>query len=332
MLHMSRREYITLLGGAAATWPIAARAQQGERVRRVGIFMPGAADNSEYQDRNVAFLQALAEKGWAVGRNARFDYRWGAGQIERYRAFAEELVALAPDVILGNGTATVRALQQTTRSVPIVFANITDPVGNGLVASLARPGGNTTGFISQEMGFSGKWLELLKEVAPRVTRVAVVRDSAIASQVGLLGAMQSVAPALGIELRAVEVQDPDEIRRAITDFAREPNGGLIVSAGARAVLHRELIVMLAAQSRLPAVYPFRTFVSAGGLMSYGADTIDVYRQAAGYVDRILKGEKPADLPVQAPTKYELVINLKTAKALGLTVPPTLLARADEVIE
>jgi putative ABC transport system substrate-binding protein len=226
----------------------------------------------------------------------------------------------------------VRALQQTTRSVPIVFANITDPVGNGLVASLARPGGNTTGFIAQEMGFGGKWLELLKEVAPRVTRVAVVRDSAIASQVGLLGAMQSAAPALGIELRAVDVQDPDEIRRAITDFAREPNGGLIVSAGARAVLHRELIVMLAAQSRLPAVYPFRTFVSGGGLMSYGADTIYVYRQAAHYVDRILKGEKPADLPVQVPTKYELAINLKTAKALGLEVPPSLLARADEVIE
>src|SRR4029077_3068914 len=277
-------------------------------------------------------LQALAEKGWVVGRNARFDYRWGAGQIGRYPAFAEELVALAPDVILGNGTATVRALQQTTRSVPIVFANITDPVGNGLVASLARPGGNTTGFIAQEMGFGGKWLELLKEVAPRVTRVAVVRDSAIASQVGLLGAMQSAAPALRIELRAVDVQDPDEIRRAITDFAREPHGGLIVSAGARAVLHRELIVMLAAQSRLPAVYPFRTFVSGGGLMSYGADTIYVYRQAAHYVDRILKGEKPADLPVQVPTKYELAINLKTAKALGLTVPPTLLARADEVIE
>ena len=330
---MRRREFITLLGGTAAGWPLEARAQQQpERIRRIGIFMPGAADNSEFQDRNVAFLQALAEKGWSVGRNARFDYRWGSGQIGRYPAFAEELVALAPDVILGNGTATVRALQQTTRSVPIVFANVTDPVGNGLVASLARPGGNTTGFISQEMGFSGKWLELLKEVAPRVTRVVVVRDSAIGSQIGLLGAMQSVAPALGIELRAVEAQDPDEIRRAITDFAREPNGGLIVTAGARAVLHRELIVTLAAQSRLPAVYPFRTFVTGGGLMSYGADTIYVYRQAAHYVDRILKGEKPADLPVQVPTKYELVINLQTAKALGLTFPPALLARADEVIE
>ncbi len=327
----TRREFIKVLGGAAA-WPLVAHAQQPERMRRIGIFMPGKADNSEFQDRNVAFLQALAEKGWALGRNARFDYRWGAGQIERYPAFAEELVALAPDVILGNGTATVRALQQATRSVPIVFANITDPVGNGLVASLARPGGNTTGFISQEMGFSGKWLELLKEVAPRVTRVAVMRDSAISSQVGLLGAMQSAAPALGMELRAVEVQDPDEIRRAITDFAREPNGGLIVSGGARALLHRELIVMLAAQSGLPAVYPFRAFVSGGGLMSYGADTIYVYREAARYVDRILKGEKPADLPVQAPTKYELVINLKTTKALGLDVPPSLLARADEVIE
>ena len=328
---MKRREFIAGFGGAAA-WPLMARAQQGERTRRIGIFMPGAADNSEYQDRNAAFLQALAEKGWAVGRNTRFDYRWGAGQIERYRAFAEELVALAPDVILGNGTATVRALQEATRSVPIVFANITDPVGNGLVRSLARPGGNMTGLISSEMGFSGKWLELLKEVAPQVTRVAVLRDSAIASQVGLLGAMQSAAPALGVELRPVDVNDPKEINRAITDFARVPNGGLIVSAGARAVLHRELIVMLAAQSRLPAVYPFRTFVNGGGLMSYGADTIYVYRQAADYVDRILRGEKPADLPVQTPNKLELVINLKTAKALGLEVPPTLLARADEVIE
>jgi len=329
---MNRRALIAGLGGAVAAWPLKARAQQGEPPRRIGIFMPGAADSSEYQDRNAAFLQALAEKGWAVGRNIRFDYRWGAGEIERYRAFAVELVALAPDVIVGSGTATVRALQQATRSVPIVFANITDPVGNGLVASLALPGGNATGLMSQEMGFSGKWLELLKEVAPQVTRVAVLRDSAIASQVGLLGAMQSAAPALGVELRPVDVNDPKEINRAITDFARVPNGGLIVSAGARAVLHRELIVMLAAQSRLPAVYPFRTFVNGGGLMSYGADTIYVYRQAADYVDRILRGEKPADLPVQTPNKLELVINLKTAKALGLEVPPTLLARADEVIE
>jgi putative tryptophan/tyrosine transport system substrate-binding protein len=242
------------------------------------------------------------------------------------------LVALGPDVILGNGTATVTALQQVTRTVPIVFANITDPVGSGLVASLARPGGNATGFTSSEMGFSGKWLELLKEVAPSVTRVAVMRDSAIASQIGLLGGIQSVAPALGVELRPVDLRDPDEIKRAITDFAREPNGGLIVMAGARAVLHGELIVMLAAQNRLPAVYPFRNHVTGGGLISYGADTVYVYRQAAGYIDRILKGAKPADLPVQAPTKFELVINLKTAKALGLTVPATLLARADEVIE
>ena len=326
-----RREFITLVGGAAAAWPLEVHAQ-GERTRRIGIFMPGAADHSEYQDRNVAFLQALAEKGWAVGRNTRFDYRWGAGQIERYRAFAEELVALAPDVILGNGTATVRALQQATRTVPIVFANVTDPVGSGLVASLARPGANTTGFTAQEMGFSGKWLELLKAIAPQLTRVAVMRDSAIASQVGLLGAMQSAAPTLGVELRPVEVHEPDEIKRAITDFAREPRGGLVVAAGARAVLHQDLIVRLAAQNRLPAVYPFRTFVTGGGLLSYGPDTIDVYRQAADYVDRILKGEKPADLPVQAPTKYELVINLKTAKALGLDVPAMLLARADEVIE
>jgi putative ABC transport system substrate-binding protein len=329
---IGRREFIAALGGVAAVWPLETRAQQGERTRRIGIFMPGAADNSEYQDRNAAFLQALAEKGWVVGRNTRLDYRWGAGQIESYRAFAEELVALAPDVIVGSGTATVRALQQATRSVPIVFANITDPVGNGLVASLARPGGNVTGLMSQEMGFSGKWLELLKEVAPRVTRVTVLRDSAIASQVGLLGAMQSAAPALGVELRPVDVNDPEEIKRAITDFAREPNAGLIVSAGARAVLHREVIVTLASQNRLPAVYPFRTFVSGGGLMSYGADTIYVYQQAADYVDRILRDEKPADLPVQTPNKLELVINLKAAKAIGLDIPPSLLARADEVIE
>ena len=328
---MTRRAFLAGLSSAVVA-PLAAHAQQRDRVRRIGVFMPGAADHPEFQERNVAFLQALAELGWTVGRNARFEYRWGAGQIERYRTFAEELIALAPDVVLGSGTATVSALQQVTRAVPIVFANVTDPVGSGLVASLARPGGNTTGFSSQEMGFSSKWLELLKDIAPRVTRVAAMRDSAIASQIGLLGAMQSVAPALGVELRPIDVRDAEEIRRAIINFAREPNGGLIVLAGARVVLHRDLIVTLAAQSRLPAVYPIRNFVVGGGLMSYAADTIQVYRQAAGYVDRILKGAKPADLPVQAPTRLELVINLKTAKALGLEVPPMLLARADEVIE
>jgi ABC-type uncharacterized transport system substrate-binding protein len=331
MRNWNRRGVIGLVGGAAA-WPLAARAQQRERMRRIGVFMPGAADNTEYEARNAAFLQGLSEFGWTVGRNVRIDYRWGAGDVERYRAFAEELVALAPEVILGNGTATVSALRKVTRTVPIVFANITDPIGSGLVASLPRPGGNVTGFTTFELGFSGKWLELLKEIAPGVAHAAVMRDSAIASQIGLLGGIQSVAPSLGVELTPVDLRDADEIERAVTSFARQPGGGLIVLPAARAVLHRELIVTLAARHHLPAVYPFRIHSANGGLMSYGADTVDVYRQAAGYVNRILKGEKPSDLPVQAPTKYELVVNLKTAKALGLTVPLTLLARADEVIE
>ena len=329
---MKRREFITLLGGAAAAWPLTARAQQREPVRRVGIFMPGVADNSEFQDRIAAFLQALGALGWTVGRNVRIDYFWGAGKSERYRMLAEELVALAPDVILGNGTATVNALKNATRTVPIVFANIADPVGSGLVASLARPGGNATGFISQEFGFSGKWVELLKELAPRVTRAAVTRDTTISSQIGMFGSIQSVALSLGIELRPIDLRESDELEHGIAEFAREPNGGLIVPPSARAVLHSDLIVRLAARNGLPAIYAFRGVVARGGLVSYGSDAIEVYRQAAGYVDRILKGEKPADLPVQAPTKYELAINLKTAKALGLTVPSTLLARADEVIE
>ncbi|MFL6305075.1 MAG: ABC transporter substrate-binding protein [Candidatus Sulfotelmatobacter sp.] len=329
---MRRREVITLLVGGTAGWPVWAQAQQRERTRRIGVFMPGVADAAEYQARNAAFLQGLAQLGWIVGRNLRIDFRWGAGKIDRYRTIAEELIALAPDAILGNGTATVRALLDSTSTIPIIFANIIDPVSSGVVASLARPGGNATGFTAGELGFSGKWLELLKEIAPATTRVAVVRDSAIASQIGQLGGLQSVAPALGVELRPVDSRDAGEIDHALAAFAREPNGGLIVTGGARAVLHSELIVTLAAQYGLPAVYPFRHFVVGGGMMSYGADTVDIYRQAAGYVDRILKGEKPADLPVQAPTKYELVINLKTAKALGLTVPESLLARAHEVIE
>jgi len=328
---MKRRDVIRLLGGAAM-WPLTARAQQGGRVRRIGVFHPGTADDPEYEARNAAFLQALGQLGWIVGRNVRVDFRWGAGDVKRYRAIAEELVAVTPDVILGNGTAVVSALQEATRTVPIVFANIGDPVGSGLVASLPHPGGNATGFISNELGFGGKWVALLKEIAPRVTRVAVMRDSAISTQIGLLGGMQSVAPALGMELRPVDLRDADEIERAIGAFAREPNGGLIVVGAARAVLHSKLIVTLAARNRLPAVYPFRHFVAGGGLVSYGADTIHVYQQAAGYVDRILKGEKAADLPVQTPTKYELVINLQTASALALDVPVTLLARADEVIE
>jgi putative tryptophan/tyrosine transport system substrate-binding protein len=329
---MRRREFISLLGGAAVIWPLGVRAQQRERMRRVGVFTPGAADDPEHQARNAAFLQGLGELGWIVGRNVRIEYRWGAGDYERFRAMAAELVALAPDVILAQGSSTVTALQKTSSTVPIVFANVTDPVGSSLVASLARPGGNATGFVTTEFGFSGKWLELLKELAPRVTRVAVLRSSAVASQIGLFGGIQSVAPSLGVELRPINTGDAGEIERAVAAFAGKPNGGLIAASGSGVLLHRELIVALAARHRLPAVYPYRSHVMSGGLACYGPDSVDQFRRAAQYVDRILRGEKPADLPVQAPTKYELLINLKTAKALGLAVPPTLLARADEVIE
>jgi ABC-type uncharacterized transport system substrate-binding protein len=329
---MRRRAFMTLLGGAAAAWPLTARAQQPQRVRRIGVFMPGVPDDPEYEARNAAFLQGLGELGWIVGRNVRIGYRWGAGDVERYPAIAAELVASAPDVALGVGSAITSALQKASRTLPIVFANVTDPVGGGLVASLARPGGNTTGFITSEFGFAGKWLELLKEIAPRVKRVAVLRDSAIAAQIALFGSIQSVAPSFGVELSPIDSRDAAEIERAVTAFAGDSNGGLIVVSGARVLHHRDLIVALAARHRLPAVYPYRSHVMSGGLISYGSDQVDNFRRAAGYVDRILKGEKPADLPVQAPTKYELVINLKTAKALGLDIPPMLLARADEVIE
>jgi ABC-type uncharacterized transport system substrate-binding protein len=330
---MKRRAFITLLGGAAAAWPLAARAQQRERMRRIGVFMPGVADDPEYEVRNAAFLQGLGELGWIVGRNVRINYRWGGADIERYHVIAAELIALSPDVVLALGYSIVSALQKATRSVPIVFASVTDPVGGGLVASLARPGGNATGFVTSEFGFAGKWLELLKEVAPRVTRVGVLRDPAVASQIALFGSIQSVAPSLGVELRPIDARDAAEIEHGVTAFAAgEPNRGLIAPTGARAFVHRELIVALAARHRLPAVYAYRSQAMSGGLISYGADQVDHFRRAAGYVDRILKGAKPADLPVQAPTKYELVINLKTAKALGLDVPATLLARADEVIE
>src|SRR5262245_558349 len=301
-------------------------------MRRVGVFTPGTADDPERKARDAAFLQGLSELGWIVGRKLRIDYRWGAGDYERFRAMAAELIALAPDVILALGTSTVAALQKTSSTVPIVFASVTDPVGSSLVVSLARPGGNATGFVSTEFGFSAKWLELLKELAPRVTRVAVLRSSAVASQIALFGGIQSVAPALGVELRPIDTRDASEIERAVAAFASEPNGGLIAASGSGVLLHRELIVALAAQHRLPAVYAYPSHVVSGGLASYGPDSLDQFRRAAQYVDRILKGEKPADLPVQAPTEYELVINLKTAKALRLTVPPTLLARADEVIE
>jgi putative ABC transport system substrate-binding protein len=328
---MRRREFITLLGVAAA-WPLAARAQQAERMRRIGVLMNVPADHPVGQARIAAFLQRLAQLGWTDGRNVRIEYRWAAGDAEDIRRHAAELAALAPEVILAPGSATAVPLLQATRTVPLVFVHATDPVGAGFVDSLARPGGNATGFTLFEYGISGKWLELLKQIAPGVTRVAVIRDPALASGAGQLGAIQSVAPAFGVELRPVGMRDAGEIDRAVAAFARLPNGGLILTASTLAQVHRNLIVTLAARHKLPAVYFERFFAAAGGLISYGPDLVDQYRQAAGYVDRILKGEKPADLPVQAPTKYELVINLKTAKTLGLEVPPMLLARADEVIE
>jgi putative tryptophan/tyrosine transport system substrate-binding protein len=326
-----RREFITLLGTAAAC-PFAARAQQAERMRRIGVLMSTAVDDPQDPARLAAFAQGLQELGWTIGRNLRIDYRWGASNLDNTRKYAEELAALAPDVMLASGTIALAAAQQISHAIPIVFVNLVDPVSGGFVESLARPGGNTTGFLLFEYGISGKWLELLKEVAPRVTRIAVLRDPTQVSGGGQLGAIQSAASQLGVEFRPVGVRDAREIEHGITDFAHGSNGGLIVTAGTEARDHRELIIRLAAQHRLPAVYFNRLFVEAGGLISYGADTIDPLRRAANYVDRILKGEKPADLPVQAPTKYELVINLKTAKALGITLPDTVLALADEVIE
>jgi putative ABC transport system substrate-binding protein len=327
---MRRREFISLLGGAGVAWPLAVRAQQPERMRRVGLLMHTAPDEPEAQARLAAFLQGLQESGWAVGRNVRLDYRWSAGDAGRLHKDAAELVALGPDVVLAGVGATIPALQQASRTVPIVFAQGLDPVGAGFVESLARPGGNATGFTQFEYSLSGKWLELLKELAPRVTRVAVLREPGPAG-VGQWTIIQAVASSLGVELSPVNLRDA-EIEHAAIAFARGSNGGLIVVVSAASLIHRELIVALAARHQLPAVYPYSFFVAAGGLISYGPNLVDQYRRAAGYVDRILKGEKPADLPVQAPTKYELAINLKTAKALGLTVPDTLLARADEVIE
>ena len=329
---MQRREFITLLGGAAATWPLTARAQP-ERMRRIGVLLAATADDPDYQARIAAFQQGLQQLGWSDGRNVHIDTRWATTKPDDIRRHAAELAALAPDVILaGTGTATVAPLLQATRTVPIVFAVVIDPVGAGFVDSLARPGGNATGFTVFEYGMTGKWLELLKQIAPPVTRAAVLRDPTIASGIGQFAAVQAVAPSLGVELSAVDVRDAGEIERAVTAFARSSNGGLIVTPSPLATRHRDLIIALAARLRLPAVYPYRFFVTVGGLISYGPDFVDQYRQAAGYVDRILKGEKPADMPVQAPTKYELIVNLKTAKALGLDVPQTLLARADDVIE
>jgi len=329
---MKRREFITLLGGAAAGWPLAARAQQGERVRRIGVLMALAADDPDAQIRITAFLQGLQQLGWTAGHNLQIETRWATTDTDSLRRHATELAALAPDVIVaGSGTATIAPLLQATRTVPIVFTVAVDPVGAGFVASLAQPGGNATGFTTFEYGMSVKWLELLKEIAPRVTQAAVLRDPSIASGIGQFAAIQAVAPSLRIELTAVDVRDADETERAVTAIARSANGGMIVTPSPVASHHSNRIIALAARHRLPAIYAWRFYAAAGGLVSYGADLVDHYRLAANYVDRILKGEKPADLPVQAPTKYELVINLRTAKTLGLTVPETLLARADEVI-
>src|SRR5262245_39890330 len=314
MSGMRRRELITLLGGAAAAWPFVASAQQGERMRRVGVLMTQAADDPEGQARLLALAQGLQESGWAIGRNLRIDTRWGEGDAERYRRYAAELVAVTPDVILVNGPAALAQLLQATRSLPIVFTNVFDPVGAGFTASVARPGGNATGFMLAEYSASGKWLELLKEIAPRVTRAAIIRDPTLTSSVAQFAAIQSAATSLGVELSPIDNRSTGEIERAVAAFAGAPPGGLIVTSGGSSP-RRSLIITLVARHKLPAVYPFRYFATSGGLISYGPDPIDQYRRAAGYVDRILKGEKPADLPVQAPTKYELVINLKTAKAL-----------------
>jgi putative ABC transport system substrate-binding protein len=317
--------------GVAAGWPFASRAQQPERMRRIGALMSQTADDPEGQSRLLALAQGLQESGWTVGRNVRIDTRWGAGDAERYRRYAAELIALAPDIILVNGPPALAQVQQATRNIPIVFNNIADPVGGGFVKSMARPGGNATGFMQFEYSLSAKWLELLKEIAPRVTRAAVIRNPALTTSVAQFAAIQGAAGSLGLELSPIDMREAGEIERAVTAFAGTPNGGLIVTSVGSSTL-RNLIIALAARHKLPTVYPFRYQVTGGGLISYGPDTVDQYRRSAGYVDRILKGENPADLPVQAPTKYELVINLKTAKALGLVVPAPLLARADEVIE
>jgi putative ABC transport system substrate-binding protein len=328
---MNRRDIFALIGGAAA-WPVAARAQQAERMRRVGVLINLAADDAESPVRVAAFSQSLRELGWIDGRNIRIDYRWGGGDPDRVRKYAAELVALAPDVILVSSGSALATVLNTTHTVPIVFMGVTDPVGGGYVASLARPGANATGFTLFEYGTSGKWLELLKQVAPGVTRAAVIRDPSITSGTGQLAAIQAVAPSFGVELTPIDMRDTGEIERTIAAFARGSNGGLIVTISPLANVHRELLIALAARHHLPAVYPARYYVTSGGLISYGPDPIDPYRPAAGYVDRILKGEKPADLPVMQPTKFDLIVNLKTAKTLGLTVPPNLLAIADEVIE
>jgi putative tryptophan/tyrosine transport system substrate-binding protein len=327
-----RRQFISVLGGATVAWPLRARAQQPEQMRRIGMLMNRAADDPQAQAEVAAFQQALQKLGWNDGRNVRFDIRWGENDVEHDRRYAPELVALAPDVVLAAGALSVAALQHVSRSLPIVFVQVADPVGAGLVDTLDRPGGSTTGFMLFEYSLSGKWLELLKEIAPQVTRAAVIRDSANPSGIGQFSAIQAAAQSHGVEVSPISVRDAGEIERAVAAFARSANGGLIVTGSAGGSVHRDLIVTLAARHKLPAVYADNYIVAAGGLTSYGPDRVDQFRVAASYVDRVLKGEKPTDLPVQAPTKYQLAINLKTAKALGLDVPVALLARADEVIE
>ena len=329
---MRRRDFIKGIAGSTVIWPLAARAQQGDRVRRVGVLIGAAADDVEFQAWVGAFQGGLQQLGWTDGHNVRIEIRTGAGNPDRTRRYAEELVALAPDVILVTGASAVPPVLKATRTVPVVFTTVVDPVGAGFVDSLSRPGGNVTGFTNFEFGMSAKWLELLKEIAPGTRRVVVIRDPDISSGVGQFGAIQTAAPALGLELVAVSPHEPSNLEHAIAAFAEKPNGGLISTSSALAVVRRDLIIKLAAKYKLPAVYHRRLFAASGGLISYGPDIVDPIRRAASYVDRILKGEKPADLPVQAPTKYELVINLKTPKALGLTVPPSLLSRADELIE
>jgi len=331
-IDIARRKFITGLGGTAVAWPLNARAQQPDRMRRVGVLRGTPASDPDAQAQHVAFLQGLQQLGWTDGRNVRIDARWAAGNAADARKYAAELVALAPDVILAGGSSMVEPLLQATRTVPIVFTIVADPLGSGVVDSLSRPGGNATGFMLFEYSLSGKWLQLLKEIAPGVTRAAVLRDPTTTSGIGQFAVIQAVAPAVGVEVSPVNVRDAAEIERAVAAFARVANGGLIVTATPLASVHRDLIVTLAARHKLPAVYFDRFVVARGGLISYGADFRDQFRLGAGYVDRILKGQKPADLPVQAPTKYDLVVNLKTAKALGLTIPPTVLSRADEVIE
>jgi len=329
---MRRRDFIRMIGSGAATWPLVAHAQQRERMRRIGVLLPATADDTHYQTWLGAFLQGLTHSGWNIGQNVQVDIRWATPNADAVRRNAAELVALAPDVIFAPGASTVGPLLQATRTVPIIFAVVADPVGAGFVASLARPGGNATGFMNLEYGMSGKWLELLKQIVPTLTRVAVLRDAGIPSGPAQFGVIQAIAPALRVEIIQINLRNTAEIEPAIADFASSSNGGLIIAASGLAYIHRDLIIRLAAERRLPAIYFDRSFVAAGGLASYGPDQVGQCRLAAGYVDRILKGEKPADIPVQAPTKYELVINLKTAKALALAVPPSVLAQANEVIE